>query len=357
MKIAVICDPDRKIGPDAKSGSVSFVYQLCEELYKRNHEVTLFASGDSRSNVKISPLCEVNLEDKFKNSWDDDSWHGKKEQERNFIITQAMVSIVENRDDYDLIHDNTHFAIPLLFQNLLKKSIIQTMHFPYYKGIETLEAFYLSDNRAVTVAISNSSRNQGQLNWIGTVYNGIDIDKFTYKSHAGDYLVFLGTIKKVKGAKEAIQVAKKTGEKLIIAGNLEDKEYYSEYIEPHLKKGQIEYIGQVGEKERDELLGGAKALLFPISWEESFGLVMAESMACGTPVVAFRRGAVPEVIIDKVVGYIVDPGDIDGMVRVVKRINKINRKACRDHVIKNFTIKKMVDNYENIYRKAINVKN
>ncbi|NOQ68415.1 glycosyltransferase [Patescibacteria group bacterium] len=192
------------------------------------------------------------------------------------------------------------------------------------------------------------------LNYVATVYNGLDIKRFEFKKKHKNYLAFLGRFSFEKGVDTAVKVAAKSGEKIKIAGNIWGNGFYNEKVEPHLKKGEIENVGLLGKDKLSDFLGGAKALLFPIRWEEPFGLVMIEAMACGVPVIAFNRGSVSEVVKHGKTGFIVE--NEEEMIEAIKNIDKIDREECRKHVEENFTVEKMVDGYENAYRKILNKK-
>jgi glycosyltransferase involved in cell wall biosynthesis len=187
------------------------------------------------------------------------------------------------------------------------------------------------------------------------IHNGIALEDFKFQKKPGDYFVYLGYITQNKGAHIAAQAARWANENLKIAGSYKGCEkYFKEKVEPYLKKNKIEYVGVASPAKRNKLLGGAKAILVPVQWEEPFGLIMIEAMACGTPVIGFNKAAVPEIVVDDKTGFVVE--DMRKMVSAMKRIDKINRANCRQHVEKNFSVKKMVDEYEEVYEKIIKSK-
>lgn len=192
-----------------------------------------------------------------------------------------------------------------------------------------------------------------ELNWIATVYNGIDISELPFMETAGNYLLWIGRITEKKGALEAIKIANACRLHLKMAGVVDpiDRPFFEKEIVPYIQSGAVEFIGELNANTKAQLYGTALATLYPISWHEPFGLVMAESMACGTPVVATRWGSVPEVVADGVTGFVVDT--FDQMVDAVKRINTIKRSACRHRVEVNFTIQKMVEGYVAAYKKVL----
>ena len=207
------------------------------------------------------------------------------------------------------------------------------------------------------VSISDSQREPlPWLNWQGTVYHGLPKDLYQFHPEEGKYLAFMGRISPEKRVDRAIEIAKRLGMKLKIAAKIDrvDREYFEESIKPLFEESFVEYIGEIGEGEKDEFLGNAYALLFPIDWREPFGLVMIEAMACGTPVIAFRRGSVSEVMKDGVTGFIVE--DVDGAVKAVEQLPSVSRKSCRRYFDEHFTSTRMALDYLAIYRKVIQEK-
>jgi glycosyltransferase involved in cell wall biosynthesis len=202
------------------------------------------------------------------------------------------------------------------------------------------------------VAISASDR-RPDLDYAATIHHGIPLDEFTFRPSGGDYLVFFGRIHPDKGAREAVDVARRTGHKLILAGIVQDSEYFRTSIEPFVDGQQIRYVGSVGPAERDALLGGAGALLHLIQFDEPFGLSVVEAMATGTPVIAYRRGSMPELIDDSVSGFLVPAGSTDGAVAAVERIPELDRAAARAHVERHFSAERMVDDYLQLYQRLL----
>jgi glycosyltransferase involved in cell wall biosynthesis len=201
------------------------------------------------------------------------------------------------------------------------------------------------------VSISNSDRSP-ELKYIATVYNGINEKEFTFRDRYGDYLLFFGRIHPEKGTHDCIEIAKKAGMKLIISGLIQDENYFREMIEPHINNEDIIYAGNSGPEKRDELLGGAYALLHPVYFEEPFGLSIVESYFCGTPVIAYKRGSMPELIIDGKTGSIVR--DINEAVDALKNAKSLSRKDCRNHALSRFTRSKMADDYIEVYKQILN---
>ncbi|MCK4892129.1 MAG: glycosyltransferase family 4 protein, partial [Candidatus Pacebacteria bacterium] len=213
--------------------------------------------------------------------------------------------------------------------------------------------YFSKKTNFVSISFNQRTHTDIKFNYTGTIYNGININDFTFNPKPKNYLVWLGRIHYGKGLWNAINAAKISKEKLIIAGNItcETDEKYFQSVKPMIDGKQIKYIGEVDSRKKNELLGNAKAVLFPTIWEEPFGLVMIEAMACGTPVIGFNKGSVSEVIKDGKTGFIVK--DDKEMIKAIKNIDKIDRAECRKHVEKYFTIEKMVDGYEEVYEKII----
>jgi glycosyltransferase involved in cell wall biosynthesis len=330
------------VPPRTYGGIELMLSLLTESLVARNYDITLFASGDSKTSAKlISPT---------KNA----VWLQKGLRSPHGYVSLALEIIQRHRHEFDLIHNHfDFFMFPLSIMDS-EKPMLTTLHRPLDAvTIETLKIY----NKIKFCAISNDQRASAQENGIeiiDVVYNGINPDDYLYRETPEDYFMYLGRLNKEKGIIPAIQIAKQAGVKLVIAGNIvggEEWSYFLHEIQPLLNEENINFVGQVDFKEKVRLLGGAKALLFPIDRREPFGLVMIEAMACGTPVIAFRQGSVPEVVRQGETGFIVD--DQDQMIEAIKKIDSIRRKNCRSHVENNFTLKKMVDQYEQIYKKLI----
>ncbi len=253
---------------------------------------------------------------------------------------------------YDLLHFH-HPEVALPFASLYPEvPVVYTLHDIIYDWYKKIFEMHKSPNQFF-ITISNSQRKPApRLNYIGTVYNGIHLKDFPFSEKADDYLLFSGRIVPVKGAAEAVKVALKTGQKLKIIGPVfpDSQAYFDKQIKPYLNN-KITYIGYVDRDKLSPYYQKAKAFLMPINWEESFGVAMIEALACGTPVIATRRGSVPEVIVNGKTGFIVDT--LAEMAKAVKNIDQIDRATCRHHVEENFSIQKMVDGYETAFKAAI----
>lgn len=333
MKVAIISPiawrtPPRHYGPWERVVSL-----LTEGLVKENIDVTLYATGDSITTAKLRSVCKVPYEE-------------NKDVDAKVWEALHISEVMEHANEYDIIHNNYDF-LPLTYSRLIKTPMVTTIH--GFSSNRILPVFKKYNKNTYYVSISNADRNS-ELDYIGTVYHGIDIENFTLKKDYGNYLLYFGRIHNDKGTKEAIKVAKMAKMKLIIAGIIQDKLYFEEYVEPYLND-DICYIGSVGPEERNKVLSHAYALLHPINFNEPFGLSVVEAMACGTPVIAFNRGSMPEIIQNGINGFIVS--SIEEMVERIKDVKNISREDCRKTVEYRFTQEKMVKEYIKIYKKIL----
>lgn len=339
MRIAQIAPVFESVPPKLYGGTERVVSYLTDELVRRGHDVTLFASGDSETFAKLVSICPRSVRTDPANR-------------DPYVYLIAQLGLVyDNASDFDLIHSHVdYFAFPLT--RYVRTPTVTTLHGRL--DLPELQSIYRAYPEVSLISISNSQR--GPLpycRWIATVHNGIPMEDFTLHNKRGDYLAFLGRIAPEKKIEVAIDVAMQTGMKLKIAAKIDkvDEEYYEQKIRDKLKHPLIEYIGEINQKEKDEFLGNAYALIFPIDWPEPFGLAMTEAMACGTPVIAMRRGSVPEIVIDGKTGFICDC--TEDLVKAVEKIDSIDRAECRRHVDKYFSVKAMVDGYEAAYKKVL----
>jgi glycosyltransferase involved in cell wall biosynthesis len=355
LKIAQIAPLWVSVPPKTFGGIEKTIHLLVEELVKRNHGVTLFAAGNSKTSAELSSIWPISISEEVNKIKDEQK---KKDFKRRSALDYFnIIEALKRAEEFDIIHSHIgEFSI--LFAPLVQKPILVTQHNPFftkdekyrYKVFKALNKY----QNYVSVSLSQQKEINVPVNFAANIYNGIEIEKFKFNKKPSDYLFWMGRINKFKGVEEAIIIAKKNKRKLFIAGSIEDKDLFNRLIKNN-KSNLIEYLGELNFKEKVKFFAGAKVFLYPIQWEEPFGLVMIEAMACGTPVIAFNRGAVPEVIKDGKTGFIVDPlnkkgkPNIEGLVKAIKKIDQIDRKECRKHIEENFTIKKMVDNYEKVY--------
>lgn len=321
--------PPRSYGPWEYVASL-----LTEGLIKKGIKVTLFATKNSITKANLISVCPCGYEE--------DSELLPKVWECLHIS-----EMFERGDDFDIIHNHFDF-LPLTYIKMTSTPVVTTIH-----GISSpkiLPVYKKYNNQIYYVSISNAARIP-DLNYIATVYHGIDLDQFNFKSKSKDYLIFFGRIHHDKGTKEAIKIALKVGMKLILAGIIQDKNYFKRNIEPFLDNNLIKYVGVAGPKKRDELLGGAYALLNPINIPEAFGLSVVEAMACGTPVISFNKGSMSEVIVNGKTGFLVN--SIEEAIKALKKIDIIDRAECRRWVEKKFTVERMVNDYIKVYESIL----
>ncbi len=335
MRIAMIAPLVEAVPPPLYGGTERVVSALAEELVQRGHDVTLFASGDSQTSARLVPCSPQGLR-----------LMGVRDAtpftERQLDLAYSM------EDEFDIIHNHVDWAA-FSHARRAKAPTVSTMHGRL--DIPELNAHYRDFPEQPLVSISDSQRAPlPDANWLATVYNGIDLAHFRYRERPGEYLVFLGRICPEKRPDRAIEIALRSDMPLVIAAKVDpvDRDYYEEEIAPLIRSyPTVEYIGEVNEREKDELLGNAYAYLFPIDWPEPFGLTMVEAMATGTPVIAMRYGSVLEVIADGVTGVVCD--SVDEMVEGVAFVANLRRADCRAHAERRFSAQAMADGYERAY--------
>jgi glycosyltransferase involved in cell wall biosynthesis len=339
VRIAQVAPLFESVPPKFYGGTERVVHTLTEELVREGHEVTLFASGDSQTSAKLLAPRPIAIRL-------DKECHDKL---ANHVL---MVEMVEQRSsNFDVVHyhiDGLHF--PTARRSTVPS--VTTLH--GRQDHKELADLYREYSDIPLVSISNDQRGPlPWVNWQATVYHGLPKENFRFNARPQNYLAFLGRISREKRVDAAIEIAKKVGIPLKIAAKVDqaDEDYFSSVIRPLLDHPLVEYIGEIGEDAKSEFLGNALALLFPIDWPEPFGLVMIEAMACGTPVLAFRRGSVPEVIDEGVTGFIVD--NVSEAVRALRRLPSINRRTCRATFERRFDASRMAADYVAVYERLI----
>ncbi|MGA9187688.1 MAG: glycosyltransferase [Methanosarcina sp.] len=317
--------PPKKYGPWE-----SVVSLLTEGLVKRGIDVTLFATADSHTAAKLHAVCPRPYEE-------------DKEILVKVCECLHISEVFERANEFDIIHNHFDY-LPLTYSALVDTPVVTTIH-----GIssrKTLSVYKKYNNSTFYVSISDAYRCQ-ELDYIATVRHGIDIEGFAFNDTPENYLLFISRIHRDKGTREAIETAKKAGMKLLIAGFIADPEYFMKEVEPYIDNQQIIYEGHVSQERKKELLSNACALLHMINYDEAFGLGVVEAMASGTPVIAMNRGSMPELIMDKETGFLVN--SVEEAAEAVKMIGSISRKKCRENVEKRFSVDRMVDDYIKVY--------
>ena len=336
MKIAHVA-PVATTCPPPKAGSVELMSSLLTEgLVERGHDVTLFATADSVTTAKLHAV--------FPHGY----WHDEEMWPWEFCEMLNLAAVCERAHEFDVIHyQAAYYPMSLAFMRLVSTPMLQTIHhYPDESQIKLWRRY----PEANFVAISHFQyAAMDGLNRLGVVYNGIDTASFTFRPDPENYVLFLGRFTAEKGALEAIEVAKRLGIKLLMAAP--EDEYYREVVAPHVDGRTVEYVGEVDHAGKNRLLGGARALLYPVQVGEPFGLVMVEAMACGTPVVALDKGAVGEIVLNGVNGY--RAKTLDEMVASVPRACELNRAEVRHTAVSRFDVKHMVDGYIKVYEQMI----
>ncbi|MFN6515764.1 MAG: glycosyltransferase family 4 protein [Nostoc sp. CreGUA01] len=343
MRIAQVAPLLERVPPPAYGGIELVVGLLTDELVRRGHEVTLFASGDSISLAKLVSVHPHALR------------VDRTIKDYSIYEMLELASVYQRAAEFDIIHSHMGYAA-LPYANLVTTPTVHTLHGIFTPDNEKMFSF---GKKQPYVSISDAQREPRLgLNYVATVYNGIDINNYEFYPQAENppYLAFLGRISPEKGVHLAIEIAKQAGWPLKMAGKIDvvDAEYFDKKIKPQIDGKQIQYLGEADHAQKNALMGGAVATLFPITWREPFGLVMVESMASGTPVIAMKLGSTQEVISHGKTGFLGDR--IQECISAIDRITELDRYACRQHVENHFSIQNMVDGYEAVYQQIIGEK-
>ena len=339
LRIAQVAPLYESVPPTHYGGTERIVSYLTEELVAQGHDVTLFASGDSRTKATLVAACPRSL--RLDPACVDQLAHHVLMLER----------VMQRADEFDIVHfhiDYLHF--PLSRRQRLTQ--VTTLHGRL--DIPDLVPLYNEFREMPLVSISNAQRAPlPWVNWQDTVYHGLPVDRYRFRPETGQYLACLGRISPEKGIDRAIEIAKQVAIPLKIAAKVDraDRDYFAQVIEPLLDHPLVEYLGEIGDDRKDEFLGNAYALLFPIDWPEPFGIVMIEAMACGTPVIAYSSGSVPEVMEQGRTGFIVD--QLEDAVQAVRRVPLLSRARCREIFEERFTAARMARDYLDVYTRLI----
>ena len=347
LRIGQIDPLNISIPPKKYGGTEMVIYFLCEELKKRGHKIFLFTSGESRVSCSICPVIKKGL------------WTKKvNETAPYYAYEMAYINKKATELKLDILHDHLGpWSLTLYGKN--NPPIIHTLHVPFQNKDRSWAYEKLNSK---LVSISLAQRNPApKLNYLANIYNGIDIKSYPFNCKPKDYYLWAGELSPRKGIYEVIKIAKMAKLKLVLIGRIppqrqkEDYVFFEKYIKKELNKNGNVYLGEKNKKELKKYYKDAKAFLFPLQWEEPFGLTMVEAMACGTPVIAFCRGSVPEIVNSGKTGFVVKPLDknkkvnFKGFIEAIKKIEQINREECRKQAEDNFSLEKMVDEYEKLY--------
>lgn len=338
MRIAQVAPLIEAVPPKLYGGTERVVSYLTEELVRMGHEVTLFASGDSHTRARLVPVVPEALR-----------LAGVRSPEAYHVL--LIDEVFERADDFDVLHFHTDYLhLPLARRHDVP--CVTTMHGRL--DLPELVPVFRRYADAALVSISDAQREPLPFaNWQATVYHGLPRGLYPFGEGRGGYLAFLGRVSPEKGLDVAIEIARRANRQLRVAAKVDpaDRAYYEERIAGLLEQPGVEFVGEIGDAEKGAFLGNAAALLFPINWPEPFGIVMVEALACGTPVIAFRCGSVPEVIEQGVTGFVVD--DVPSAVRAVHHVSEIDRRRCREVFEARFTAQRMARDYVAVYEALV----
>jgi glycosyltransferase involved in cell wall biosynthesis len=335
------------VPPPAYGGTEAVVHDLTEGLVAAGHDVTLFATGQSRTSAHHLSVYERPLRSE-----------GHLKEKAPYEYVHAAAALAEAAGDYDVIHNHAG-GLPIAFSGLIDTPMLSTKHCliePDWEFVwRRYGGYYNTISRRAHACMPNTVGGT----YVGHVYNGIDVESFPYNPDKQDYLLFLSRVAPEKAPHLAIEAALRAGTRIVLAGKVDpnprDQQYFDQVVRPLIDGRNVEWFGEADASQKRELYRDARALLLPIVWEEPFGLVMVEAMACGTPAIVFRRGAAPEVVADGVSGFLVD--DVDGMVDAIGRLDTISAIDCRRHALENFDTSVMVRSYIDVYAEILDREN
>lgn len=336
MKIAQVSPLWLEVPPQAYGGTEYVISLLTEELVRRGHDVTLFGTANSKTAAKLVPI------------WPKGLFNAPAMKDIFAVFGILYKELLNVQEQFDIIHDHTDVYLAS-FSELFKPPMVTTLHGTF---TEEKTILYKKNPKINYVAISQNQKRSGPgVNIVKTIHHGIPVEKYPFNSKPGDYLLWISNIVADKGLIEAIQIAQLTGEKLLIAGPIfpQNADFFEFRVKPLVDGKQIQFVGEADFEKKVTLMKNAKAMLFPVfNRQEPFGLVVIESMATGTPVIAAGTGSMPELIEDGKTGFLT--GSIEEAAAAVSRINEISRDACRKHVKRSFSLKRMVNHYERLYK-------
>ena len=333
MRVAILSPvawrtPPRHYGPWEQVAS-----NITEGLVAKGVDVTLFATADSITGGRLDWVIEHGYEE-------------DRSQDAKVVECLHISNLMEKASDFDIIHNHFDF-LPLTYSGLIKTPMVTTIH--GFSSPKIIPVYQKYNSNSHYVSISNSDRSP-LLTYAATIYNGIRVSDFEFENSPEDYLLYFGRIHHDKGTAEAIEIATKSKKRLLIAGIIQDGNYFEQKIKPFLRD-QIIYVGEAGPERRNELMKNALALLHPINFDEPFGLSVAEAMLCGTPVIAFNRGSMGELVIHGKTGYLADT--VDEATEAVSSLGDINRKECRNWSEEQFSQERMVNEYIKLYESVL----
>ena len=346
MKIAIVAPPWIKIPPVRYGGIEAVISLLADGLAERGHDVILFTVKGSVSSASVHHFFEHEQCSLLA---------GQTSIFLNAAITHSLGSYIEiaEQGDFDIVHDNT-WKEGLASAFFIDIPAVHTLHSPLDESNKKFYELFIGKKNLYFTTISEFQQTVlPGLNYAGTVYNSIEIESYPYSEEKEDYLLYLSRFNHEKAPHIACEAAKRLGMKLVLAGKVsepDEHEYFDTMIKPYLND-KIRYAGEVSDEEKKRLFAGATAFVYPLQWDEPFGIVMIEAMACGTPVVTYKRGAAPELVENGVNGYLAD--DFEDLLDCIGRVQEIKPKRCREYVEKHFSVDAMVDGYERVYRQIM----
>jgi glycosyltransferase involved in cell wall biosynthesis len=335
MRIAQVAPLAESVPPEGYGGTERVVSYLTEELFRLGHDVTLFATADSETSAELEPMAPR-------------AARSDPQLDAGPFETRMIAEAYRRSDEFDVIHCHTDYVGLPLAEHVATPTVV-TLHGRL--DVPGVPAVLREFPGVAYVSISDDQRLAApDVNWVATVHHGLPASLYSFQPTPGDYLLFLGRICREKGTDRAIRIATRAGMPLRIAAKVDpaDREYFESAVRPLLNDPRIEFLGEVGGKRKLELLASARALLFPIDWPEPFGLVMIEALACGTPVLARRRGSVPEIVRHGETGFVCETDD--ELCEAVARLDHIDRRACRSDFERRFTDTRMTEQYVAIYQ-------
>jgi glycosyltransferase involved in cell wall biosynthesis len=348
MKILQLAPVWETVPPPAYGGTETVVSALTDELVRRGHEVTLWASGDSTSSADLRAVVPSSLRQA-----------GLCDDALQYSLVHVAMALKEaDVAGYDIVHNHNGppNEIAMAMSHLIRTPMLTTLHNLLVEESRFIWSRYTGWYNTISQQQADSMPVMPCAGFAGVVYNAIDVDSFPYEEQKQDYLLFLGRMAPVKAPHLAIEAARRAGTRIVLAGKVsmpDEKEYFDQVLRPLIDGHNVEFIGEADAAMKRELFKNARALLLPLQWDEPFGLVMIEAMACGTPAIVFDRGAAPEIVSDGENGYLVH--DVDGMVHALDRLDAIDPRACRATVEEKFSPRALADNYLATYQRILDL--